>query len=145
MPFGTGETSWNATGRVQGHTDIPLNATGQAQAQQAAQALADETLAAIYQQRFAARLANRPGPGHEHANRPVPLSRACASAVLVFEGRTFAEVARSRPEDSHRWRKRDPHLVFPGGGESLLRLRERIAATGRAAPGPAASGVSKSP
>ena len=43
-----GETSWNATGRIQGHTDIPLNATGQAQAQQAAQALADETLAAIY-------------------------------------------------------------------------------------------------
>ena len=42
-----GETSWNATGRIQGHTDIPLNATGQAQAQQAAQALADETLAAI--------------------------------------------------------------------------------------------------
>ena len=47
----------------------------------------------------------------------------------VFEGRTFAEVAQSHPEDSLRWRKRDPHLVFPGGGESLLQLRERIAAT----------------
>ena len=95
-----GETSWNATGRIQGHTDIPLNATGQAQAQQAAQALADETLTAIYSS---------------------DLQRAWQTAQAL--------VAQSRPEDSHRWRKRDPHLVFPGGGESLLQLRERIAAT----------------
>ncbi len=36
-----GETSWNAEKRLQGHTDIPLNATGMLQACQMAQALKD--------------------------------------------------------------------------------------------------------
>lgn len=38
-----GETDWNAGGRIQGSTDIPLNATGRAQAGEVA-----ETLAAQY-------------------------------------------------------------------------------------------------
>lgn len=124
-----GETSWNATGRIQGHTDIPLNATGQAQAQQAAQALADETLAAIYSSDLqrAWQTAQALATTTQTALHPEPgLRERCFG---VFEGRTFAEVAQSHPEDSLRWRKRDPHLVFPGGGESLLQLRERIAAT----------------
>ncbi|MES2586256.1 MAG: histidine phosphatase family protein [Pseudomonadota bacterium] len=36
-----GETSWNAERRLQGHTDIPLNARGMLQARQMAQALKD--------------------------------------------------------------------------------------------------------
>jgi probable phosphoglycerate mutase len=36
-----GETAWNAERRLQGHTDIPLNAKGEMQARQMAQALKD--------------------------------------------------------------------------------------------------------
>ncbi len=39
-----GETSWNTERRLQGHTDIPLNANGEAQARQMAQALKDSQL-----------------------------------------------------------------------------------------------------
>ncbi|OZB68777.1 histidine phosphatase family protein, partial [Thiomonas sp. 13-64-67] len=43
-----GETDWNAASRIQGHTDIALNARGLEQARLAARALADEPLAAVY-------------------------------------------------------------------------------------------------
>lgn len=36
-----GETDWNASGRMQGHLDIPMNATGERQARAAATALAE--------------------------------------------------------------------------------------------------------
>ncbi len=43
-----GETDWNADGRLQGHTDRPLNDFGRRQARQLADELADEKLEAIY-------------------------------------------------------------------------------------------------
>ena len=43
-----GETDWNAAARIQGHTDIALNARGLEQARLAAAALADEPVAAVY-------------------------------------------------------------------------------------------------
>lgn len=43
-----GETDWNLGRRVQGHTDVPLNATGIAQAQDLAERLATEPLVAAY-------------------------------------------------------------------------------------------------
>lgn len=43
-----GETDWNRDGRVQGHSDVPLNETGQAQAEALAEELRDEPVGAIY-------------------------------------------------------------------------------------------------
>jgi broad specificity phosphatase PhoE len=43
-----GETDWNADGRLQGHTDRPLNDFGRRQAQQLAEELSGEELEAIY-------------------------------------------------------------------------------------------------
>lgn len=43
-----GETDWNAEGRLQGHTDTPLNDHGRRQAARLADELAGETLDAVY-------------------------------------------------------------------------------------------------
>ena len=42
-----------------------------------------------------------------------------------FEGKTFAEIAALLPEQSLRWRKRDPDFA-PAGGETLVALRTRV-------------------
>jgi broad specificity phosphatase PhoE len=43
-----GETDWNAEGRLQGHTDRPLNERGRSQAKELAERLAGEGADAIY-------------------------------------------------------------------------------------------------
>ncbi len=43
-----GETEWNAQGRIQGHTDIPLSDVGRGQVKRTAQRLADVAFAAAY-------------------------------------------------------------------------------------------------
>ena len=123
-----GETAWNVDTRIQGHLDIPLNDTGLWQARQVARALAGEPLSAIYA---------------SDLQRAHTTARAIAEATgaqLVaerglrersfgqLEGRTFAEIEAELPEQARRWRQRDPHFA-PEGGETLVQLRERIAAT----------------
>ena len=56
-----GETAWNASTRIQGHTDIPLNEHGQRQAQLLAQALAQHPLPDVlrtFTEHAASRVAN---------------------------------------------------------------------------------------
>jgi len=43
-----GETDWNASGRLQGHTDTPLNDFGRRQARLLADQLADDKLDAVF-------------------------------------------------------------------------------------------------
>jgi broad specificity phosphatase PhoE len=43
-----GETDWNATGRLQGHTDRPLNEYGRRQAQELAERLAGDGIDVVY-------------------------------------------------------------------------------------------------
>jgi probable phosphoglycerate mutase len=123
-----GETAWNVDTRIQGHLNIPLNATGHWQAKRLGQALAAEKIAAIY--------ASDLSRAHETA---LYVSRASGIPVVPelglrergfgdFEGRTFAEIEIALPDQAARWRKRDPAFA-PTGGESLLQVQERVLAT----------------
>ena len=120
-----GETAWNVDTRIQGHLDIPLNATGLWQARQLGDALAGEAISAIYTsdllraRRTAQAVADATGAAL--VDEPGLRERAFGS----FQGRTFAEVEAEQPEQARRWRQRDPDYA-PQGGESLRVLRERV-------------------
>ena len=123
-----GETAWNVDTRIQGHMDIALNDTGRWQARQVARALADEPLAAVYtsdlQRAHATAQAIAQASGAPLVAEPGLRERSFGE----LEGRTFAEIEAGLPEQARRWRQRDPHFA-PTGGETLVQLRERIAAT----------------
>lgn len=123
-----GETAWNVDTRIQGHRDIALNDTGRWQSRQVARALADEPLAAVYtsdlQRAHATAQAIAQASGAPLVAEPGLRERRFGE----LEGRTFAEIEADLPEQARRWRQRDPHFA-PTGGETLVQLRERIAAT----------------
>ena len=127
-----GETAWNVDTRLQGHMDIGLNARGQWQAQRAAEALADEGIAAIYSSDLSRASATAQAivdRSTQIADRPLRLQVGLRERSFgIFEGQTYAQIATDWPEESVRWRQRDPHYA-PRGGESLVQLRDRIATT----------------
>ncbi len=123
-----GETAWNVDTRIQGHLDIALNDTGQWQARQVARALAGEPLAAIYTSDLQRAHATAQAIAQASGAPLVPEPSLRERSFGALEGRTFAEIETELPEQARRWRQRDPHFA-PEGGETLVQLRERIAAT----------------
>ena len=120
-----GETTWNVDTRIQGHLNIPLSPIGRWQAEQLAQALSDEPLAAVYASDLA-----RAWETAQYVARLQNLSVIEEVGLRErgfgdFEGKTFAEIAALLPEQSMRWRKRDPDFA-PAGGETLVALRTRV-------------------
>lgn len=119
-----GETDWNTQTRLQGHSDIPLNARGRDQVRRLGEALAGQSLDAVYS---------------SDLQRALDTARAVADATGAplqaepalrergfgcFEGMTYAEIEARWPEDARRWRTRDP-AFGPAGGETLQEFSAR--------------------
>ncbi len=120
-----GETAWNVDTRIQGQLDIPLNDTGRWQARRLAAAVADEGVSAIY--------ASDLLRAHQTAQAIAQTTGLAVSADLAlrerafgaFEGHTYKEIEARWPEQSERWRKRDPDFSPGVSGESLRVFFER--------------------
>jgi 2,3-bisphosphoglycerate-dependent phosphoglycerate mutase len=121
-----GETDWNAERRLQGHLDVPLNATGLAQARATAANLAEERFAALYTSDLerARQTAAEAARVLKLEAAPEPLLRE--RRYGVFEGLTYDEAKARYPEDYRRFEERDPAFAFAAGGESLLTFAARI-------------------
>jgi probable phosphoglycerate mutase len=95
-----GETDWNTQGRWQGHTDIPLNAIGRAQAQRLAERLRDEgaSFDIIYSSDLqrAWETASILGAALDLVPRPLPTLREID--VGGWGGLTHAEVLARDPD-----------------------------------------------
>ncbi|CUX16843.1 histidine phosphatase family protein [Clostridium sp. C105KSO13] len=122
-----GETAWNKAGRVQGHSDIPLNENGIYLAEETAKGLKDVPLDLAYTS---------------------PLCRAKQTAEIILKGRNVpiyeepkilemgfgtAEGLRCRgenpepgSEDFNKFFTDTAHYKVPEGGESISQLSDRV-------------------
>ena len=122
-----GETAWNAEGRVQGQTDVPLNGIGTAQASAVGAALAGERFAAIYSSDLT-RVRQTAAPAARALGLEVRLDASLRERHYgKFETLTYAEARERHPADYARFRDKDPHYDF-GSGESLLGFNARAIA-----------------
>ena len=119
-----GETAWNVDARIQGHTDIPLNDKGRWQAAQVGAALAHEQIDAVYASDLQRALVTAQAVAAPHQLAVQTDAGLRERGFGIFEGSTFAEIEARWPEQSLRWRRRDP-AYGPEGGESLEQLYAR--------------------
>jgi glucosyl-3-phosphoglycerate phosphatase len=120
-----GNTDWNATGRVQGQTDVPLNDLGVSQAAAAAALLVrfkPDILVSSDLVRAADTAATLAAVGNLSVSFD---SRLRERHFGEWQGSTMDEVAVARPEEYARWKAGE---TFIGGGvETLDDLGKRVA------------------
>lgn len=126
-----GETAWNVDTRIQGHLDIPLNATGRWQAQRAAESLLDEGISAIYTSDLLRARQTAEALGAALSLPVVGDTRLRERSFGVFQGHTFAEIEQRWPTEARCWTQRDPDFV-PEGGESLREVYTRCVGVAQA-------------
>jgi probable phosphoglycerate mutase len=125
-----GETDWNAERRLQGHTDIPLNARGLAQAAEMAKALKNTNF------QFDVLFTSDLHRAKQTANAIESLY--AVSAIIhsslrerhlgVLQGLTIGEAPLIEPELWKTHLSRNIHQEFRGG-ESILQFANRIKTT----------------
>ena len=119
-----GETPWNAEGRYQGQSDIPLSPVGEAQARALGDRLRDVAIARavaspLSRARRTAELALGERAG-QLSTDPGLLEIAHGS----WEGLLASEIGARYPDRLRAWRE-TPHEVLMPGGESLQQVFDR--------------------
>ena len=123
-----GETDWNLHGRWQGHTDIPLNEDGQAQAGRLAARLRAERVRfdACYSSDLQRAWETAGVVGAALDLAPLPLPALREINVGSWSGLTSSEVRAQDGETYARYKSGDD--VPRGGGERFLDLYTRVVA-----------------
>lgn len=122
-----GETDWNRAQRLQGWTDVPLNAQGHAQAQATAQELAGEHFDAIYASPLQRARSTAETLARPHG-LPVRLDERLRERHLgALQGQHRAELAARWPAVQALLAQRRPNYV-PPGGEALPEFLARVRA-----------------
>ncbi len=120
-----GETDWNAQQRFQGQIDVPLNATGRAQAARLGQRLEGELHDALFSsdlgraQETAAPLAAAWG------RQPTLMPGLREQSFGVLEGLDVPTIKQRHPDLWQHWLEHRGDFALPGG-ESLQQFHSRV-------------------
>jgi probable phosphoglycerate mutase len=127
-----GETAWNALGKLQGHTDIPLNDVGREQARALAESVRDAGVTAVWTSDLTrARETGAIAAAALELAAPTVEPELRERQFGVFEGLTRDECATQHPEAWQAWMAQ---TGAPPGGEPRLEAAARMArALGRIA------------
>ncbi len=114
-----GQTTWNAQHRFQGQTDIPLDETGEAQAEQAARRLATLRPDALFSSDLA-RAQQTAAPLSRLTGLPVTLEKDLRERFGGdWEGLSDAEIRERYPAERATWN--------PPNGEPTIAVADRMA------------------
>jgi probable phosphoglycerate mutase len=119
-----GETAWNMERRIQGQLDVPLNATGTAQARALANTLRHERFEAIYASDLSRARHTADAVAHVLRLPVTPEAGLRERSFGIYQNLTHAEWRSRHPEDYARFERRDAAHVLPGG-ESLGQFAAR--------------------
>jgi len=120
-----GETEWNAVGRLQGHSDIPLNDTGRAQARAIAARLASHGISRVWTSDLCrARETGTIVAAHLGLSEPEIEGDLRERRFGIFEGLTRDEIAARYPVEWRAWQEK---TATPEGGEPRESSIARIA------------------
>lgn len=122
-----GETEWNVAGRVQGHRDSPLTATGRAQAEAIGARLARERFDVLVASDLGRALATAQAIGRHCGLVPARDARLRERSFGEGEGLAYDELDRRWPDVFSRTSASDPDAPIPGG-ETRRQFHERVRA-----------------
>lgn len=121
-----GETDWNIEQRMQGHRDLPLNATGLAQAAAVGRYFVGRQANALYSSDLL-RARQTAQPIAQALNLPLTPQEALRERHFGrCEGLTVDEVAARYADDARAIATRDPDYCAPQGGESRRQHAARV-------------------
>ena len=123
-----GETPWNSERRIQGQTDIELNAKGRRQAHAAGRWLKDERASALYSSDLLRAWQTAQAVGLDCGLTPKLAPELRERRCGILEGLRFDDAKLSHPEVYAGYELRQPDYALPGDGESLDDLHARVVA-----------------
>ncbi|MBI3478807.1 MAG: histidine phosphatase family protein [Nitrosomonadales bacterium] len=120
-----GETDWNATKRIQGQADIPLNETGRAQAQAMALNVAHDEFSAVYSSDLIRAVDTAQMVAVRRGLEIHQLPQLRERHFGIFQGITADEGARRYAQAYAHYKARDVDYDFETG-ESLRDFARRV-------------------
>lgn len=125
-----GQTAWNASGRAQGHSDIPLDESGRRQAELVAEAFSSIDIERIWSSDLSRALQTAEAIAKAKRLKVEPRTELRERSFGDWEGRAFHEVAEAISLEAKK-QNADRADVRAPGGESITDVWERIDAIAR--------------